>query len=76
MDLHNGIKHTSAIICECHLIVFVEILDDLGDHVERTNVRVRTETENVTVVDSKDKTCIYWVVIILLFISIIIVVAL
>lgn len=56
-------------------IVFVEILDDLGDHVDRTDARVRSETQNVTVIDNKDKTCIYWVVIILLFISIIIVVA-
>lgn len=43
---------------------------------DRTNIRVRDETRNVTVIDNKDKTCIYWVIIILLFISIIIVVAL
>lgn len=54
---------------------FLEILDDLDDHVDRTNTRVRDETRNVTVIDHKDKTCVYWVIIILLFISIIVVVA-
>lgn len=62
-----------------YIIIFnvciLEILDDLDEHVDRTNTRVRDETRNVTVIDNKDKTCVYWVIIILLFISIIVVVA-
>ncbi|CAH0546913.1 unnamed protein product [Brassicogethes aeneus] len=52
-----------------------EILDDLGTQIDRTDHRVRTETQHISVVDRKDKTCIYWVFIILLFLSIIIVAA-
>lgn len=51
-----------------------DIIDDLGDHIDRTDVRIRGETQHIGVVDRKDKTCIYWVIIILLFIAIIAVV--
>lgn len=54
-------------------ILFLEILDDLGNQMDQTNERVRTETRHIDVIDNNDKTCIYWVVIILLFISIIVV---
>ncbi|KAJ8915754.1 hypothetical protein NQ315_004566 [Exocentrus adspersus] len=50
-----------------------DILDDIGNQMEQTNERVRTETQHVDVVHRKDKTCIYWVTIILLFISIVVV---
>ncbi|KAF2896159.1 hypothetical protein ILUMI_10022 [Ignelater luminosus] len=52
-----------------------EIIDDLGDHIDRTDARVVSETRTIGTIDRKDKTCIYWVIIILLFISIITVVA-
>lgn len=55
--------------------VLLEIIDDLGDHIDRTDMRVRSETDNVGVIDRKDKTCVYWVIIVLLFISIITVAA-
>ncbi|KAJ9594985.1 hypothetical protein L9F63_013707 [Diploptera punctata] len=48
-----------------------EIIDDLADHMDRTESRVRSETRQVTVIDRKDNTCWYWVVIIVLFIAII-----
>ncbi|XP_023705982.1 syntaxin-8 isoform X2 [Cryptotermes secundus] len=50
-----------------------EIIDDLAEHMDRTDSRVRNETRQVTVLDRKDKTLWFWVVIILLFISILIV---
>lgn len=50
-----------------------EIIDDLAVQMDRTDSRVRNETRQVTVIDRKDNTCWYWVVIILLFISILIV---
>lgn len=56
-------------------LVFTEILDDLGTQVDRTDQRVRNETHHISAVDTKDKTCVYWVVIILLFLSIITVVS-
>ncbi|XP_057672462.1 syntaxin-8 [Diorhabda carinulata] len=48
-----------------------EILDDLGDQIDRTDSRLTQETRHVEVVNRKDKTCAYWVIIILLFISIV-----
>lgn len=71
IDLHNGRTRWVRKITSSKVYLFAEIIDDLGDHIERTDMRVRSETENVTVIDNKDKTCGYWVVIILLFISII-----
>lgn len=55
--------------------IFSEIIEDLGDHIDRTDMRVRGETTNVSIIDGKDKTFVYWVIIVLLFISIITVVA-
>lgn len=52
---------------------FSEILDDLDNRIDETGQRVRSETNNITIVDRKDNTCIYWVIIILLFISIVVV---
>ncbi|KAJ8941041.1 hypothetical protein NQ318_015517 [Aromia moschata] len=67
VDFHNGKELLNVII---------EILNDISNQVEQTDQRVRTETRHIDVVDNKDKTCIYWVVIILLFISIVVVTAL
>lgn len=51
----------------------IEIIEDLGDHIDRTDARLSNETQQIGVVDRKDKTCVYWVTIILLFIAIVIV---
>ncbi|XP_051176573.1 syntaxin-8 [Leptopilina boulardi] len=48
-----------------------EIIDDLADHVDRTDERLIEGTRTVQNISQKDKTCGYWVVIVLLFISII-----
>ncbi|XP_066256122.1 syntaxin-8 [Euwallacea similis] len=53
-----------------------EILNDIGTQIDQTDQRVRAETERVSTVSQKDSTCGYWIVIIILFISIIIVAAL
>lgn len=60
----------------CFLMInlnFSEILDDLDNRIDETDQRVRSETNNITIVDRKDNTCMYWVIIILLFISIVVV---
>ncbi|KYB28828.1 syntaxin-8 [Tribolium castaneum] len=67
----KNIAHTISNEVDLHN----EILDDLGTQIDRTDTRVRTETQHISVVETKDKTCVYWVVIILLFISIIVVAA-
>lgn len=68
----GGIKQ----ICFDQYNSFPEILDDLDTQMDRTDQRVRDETQHIDVVSHKDNTCGYWVVIILLFISIIVVVSL
>lgn len=50
-----------------------ELIDDIGDRMDGTNARLIDTTQNVRVVDRKDKTCGYWVVIVILFIAIIVV---
>lgn len=52
-----------------------EIIDDIIDHADRTGDRLIRETKNVTVVNRKSNTCIYWTIIVLLFIAIVVVVA-
>lgn len=37
--------------------VLSEIIDDLGDHIERTDTRVVGETQNIHIIDRKDRTC-------------------
>lgn len=58
------------------IIWFLEILDDIGTQIDRTDQRVRVETNRVGIVDRKDNTCGYWIVIIILFVSIVVVAAL
>lgn len=53
--------------------IFSDIIDDLGEHIDQTDVRISNETRNVGLIDRKDKTCVYWVIIVLLFISIMVV---
>ncbi|XP_060519708.1 syntaxin-8 [Cylas formicarius] len=49
-----------------------EILNDITTQVDNTDARVRAETQHVSVIDRKDNTCGYWIIIILLFIGIIV----
>ncbi|KAJ8683849.1 hypothetical protein QAD02_019641 [Eretmocerus hayati] len=50
-----------------------EIIDDLADHMERTDERLIDGTRMVRTISRKDSVCGYWTIIILLFFSIIIV---
>ena len=49
-----------------------DLIDDIDDRVENVNQRLLDTTSNVRVVDKKDRTCGYWVVILLLAIAIIV----
>ncbi|XP_033342618.1 syntaxin 8 [Megalopta genalis] len=50
-----------------------EIIDNLADHMDRTDESLITKTRQVQNISSRDRTCGYWIVIILLFISIVVV---
>ncbi|XP_076393733.1 syntaxin 8 isoform X2 [Megachile rotundata] len=50
-----------------------EIIDGLANHMDRTDESLINKTRQVQTITVKDRTCGYWVVITLLFISIIIV---
>ncbi|XP_063241756.1 syntaxin-8 [Bacillus rossius redtenbacheri] len=50
-----------------------EIIDDLAEYIDRTDTRLLDETQQIKIIDRKDRTCWYWVVIIVLFVSIVIV---
>lgn len=50
-----------------------EIIDDIVDHAGDTRERLIKETRHVAIVDRKSGTCGYWVIIILLLITIIVV---
>ncbi|CAH1179470.1 unnamed protein product [Phaedon cochleariae] len=65
----KDIAHTISTEVDFHN----EILDDLGTNMERTDQSVRAQTQYIGVVDRKDNTCIYWVIIILLFVCIVVV---
>ncbi|XP_014665701.1 PREDICTED: syntaxin-8-like [Priapulus caudatus] len=52
-----------------------ELLDDIHDHVDRTDQRLLRETRHVKLVDNKSNTCGYWVVIVLLLVTIIVIAA-
>lgn len=51
----------------------VEIIDDLADHMERTDESLVNKTQQVRTIHSKDRTLCYWVIIVLLFVAIVIV---
>lgn len=55
------------------LYFYVEIIDNLSNHMDRTDESLITKTQHVQTINFKDRTCGYWIVIILLFICIIIV---
>lgn len=50
-----------------------EIIDDLADHMDRTDESLINKTQQVRNIHSKDRTCGYWIVILILFIAIIVV---
>jgi len=50
-----------------------DLIDDIDDRAENVNQRLLDTTSRVRVVSRKDKTCGYWVVIVLLFIAIVVV---
>ncbi|KAL6448808.1 hypothetical protein ACFW04_000527 [Cataglyphis niger] len=50
-----------------------EIIDDLADHMDRTDESLINKTQQVRSIHSKDRTCGYWIVIIILFIGIIVI---
>ena len=52
-----------------------DLIDDIDDRVENVNQRLLDTTSNVRVVSKKDRTCGYWVIILLLAIAIIAVLA-
>ena len=52
-----------------------DLIDDIDDRVENVNQRLLDTTSNVRVVSKRDKTCGYWVIILLLAIAIIAVLA-
>jgi len=50
-----------------------EIIEDITDHVDQTNVRLIRETKHVRVIDKKSNTCWMWIVIVLLLVAIVII---
>lgn len=50
-----------------------DIIDDLGNAMEHTDSRINSETRHIGLVDRKDKTCAYYMVIGSLFVAILIV---
>uniref|UniRef100_A0A8D8QHT6 Syntaxin-8 n=1 Tax=Cacopsylla melanoneura TaxID=428564 RepID=A0A8D8QHT6_9HEMI len=53
-----------------------ELVDDIADRMDHTNVSIQQETRQVTSILVQDATCGYWVVIIVLFIANVIVLTL
>lgn len=51
----------------------IEIIDDLADHMDMTDQSLINRTRQVENINYKDSTCGYWIIIILLFISIVVV---
>uniref|UniRef100_A0A1B6ERL7 t-SNARE coiled-coil homology domain-containing protein n=1 Tax=Cuerna arida TaxID=1464854 RepID=A0A1B6ERL7_9HEMI len=53
-----------------------ELVDNIAERLDRTNVTIQRETAHVQVISRTDNTCGYWVVIMILFVAIILVGAL
>ena len=47
-----------------------DLIDDIDERVENVNQRLLDTTSNVRVVSKKDRTCGYWIVILILAIAI------
>ncbi|KAG7197016.1 hypothetical protein KM043_017551 [Ampulex compressa] len=50
-----------------------EIIDDLADHMERTDESLIKKTHQVQIIQSQDRTYGYWIIIIIFFISIVVI---
>jgi len=50
-----------------------EIIDDLADHMDRTDESLINKTRQVRNIHFRDRTCAYWIVILILFIAIVII---
>ncbi|XP_076243608.1 syntaxin 8 [Calliopsis andreniformis] len=50
-----------------------EVIDNLVNHIDRTDESLTNKTRQIQNISTKDRTCGYWIVIILLFVSIVIV---
>ncbi|KAK0163534.1 hypothetical protein PV327_007206 [Microctonus hyperodae] len=72
-ELHKVITRQKAIAQTINSEVDYqnEIIDDLADHIETTDERLIDGTRRIRQINQKDRTCGYWIIIILLFISII-----
>lgn len=46
-----------------------DLVDDIADRMDHTNVSIQRETRQVNTILIRDATCSYWVVIIILFIA-------
>lgn len=82
-DQNNGLEALSKIISRQkdlalqigdEVDVQNDIIDDLADNIERTDMRINSETRNVRIVSrGESSTCGYWITIVILFIAILIV---
>uniref|UniRef100_A0A1B6L4V2 t-SNARE coiled-coil homology domain-containing protein n=2 Tax=Graphocephala atropunctata TaxID=36148 RepID=A0A1B6L4V2_9HEMI len=50
-----------------------ELVDNIAERMDRTNVSIQRETTHVQVISRTDNTCGYWIVILMLFVAIIVV---
>jgi syntaxin 8 len=49
-----------------------EIIEDIGDNMDSTQVRLVRNTRNVERISNKSNSCCYWIIIILLLIAIVV----
>ncbi|KAK7873825.1 hypothetical protein R5R35_005805 [Gryllus longicercus] len=50
-----------------------DLIDDIAQHADNTDAQLNSRTAQIRTISQKDRTCVYWVIIILLFIAIIVV---
>ena len=51
-----------------------DLIDDIDDRVENVNQRLINTNDNIAVVTKKDRTCGYWIIILILAIAILVVI--
>ena len=51
-----------------------DLIDDIDDRVENVNQRLINTNENINIVTKKDRTCGYWIIILILAIAILVVI--
>ena len=51
-----------------------DLIDDIDDRVENVNQRLINTNDNIAVVSKKDRTCGYWIIILILAIAILVVI--